>query len=290
MAEIEIKHLTKFYGHKRALKDISFSIEHGEIFGYLGPNGAGKTTTINCMMDFIKPTNGKVLINNLDANKQSTALKSLIGYVSSDVSLYDNWTGSEHLNFLQDIRGKSVILNRLIKDFQFDPSLKCKKLSTGNRQKLSIIMALMHSPSLLILDEPTRGLDPLLQHVFYDYLREFKQMGSTIFFSSHNLAEVEHVCDRVAIIKEGNIEAVESISEMKSKRMYLVTIEFEGDFPKSKLAELKAELIEKYDHKVKIKVPGDVNKLLDVLSTVKLTDLHIEQASLEEIFLEYYRS
>jgi ABC-2 type transport system ATP-binding protein len=163
-------------------------------------------------------------------------------------------------------------------------------MSTGNRQKLSVIMALMHEPPILILDEPTRGLDPLLQQVFYNYLREFKNNGATVFFSSHNLAEVEHVCDRVAIIKEGKIVAVESISEMKSKRMYLVTVEYEGDLGDNKLKALQAIVIERYDHKLKIKVPGDVNKLLDVLSTVKLNDLHIEQASLEEIFLEYYHA
>jgi ABC-2 type transport system ATP-binding protein len=289
MAEIEIKALTKFYGTKKALNNVSFEVGQGEIFGYLGPNGAGKTTTINCMMDFIKPTSGQVLINNLDANLQSTALKLLIGYVSSDVSLYENWTGSDHLKLLESVRGKSRILKRLLKDFQYDPSLTVRKLSTGNKQKLAVIMALMHEPQFLILDEPTRGLDPLLQNVFYSYLREFAAKNTTVFFSSHNLAEVENVCDRVAIIKEGKIEAVESISGMKGKRMYLVTISYDGEFPKSKLKELKAVVIGEYDHKIKIKVPGDVNKLLDVLATVKLTDLHIEQASLEEIFLEYYK-
>lgn len=288
MPEIEIKELTKYYGTKRALNDVSFSVNKGEIFGYLGPNGAGKTTTINCMMDFLRPTRGKIMINDLNANTESTVLKSLIGFVSSDVNLYDNLSGKEHIELIQKIRGKSTLLTRLVKDFQYDPKVKVKKLSTGNKQKLSIIMALMHEPSILILDEPTRGLDPLLQNVFYTYLREFKNNGATIFLSSHNLSEVENICDRVVIIKEGKIVAEESIPQMKKKRMYLVTVDYEGELKKQKLNELKAVIVDQYDHKLKFKVAGDVNKLLDVLSTVKLNDLHIEQASLEEIFLEYY--
>lgn len=197
MAVIEIKNLKKYFGNIKAIDDISFSVKEGEIFGYLGPNGAGKSTTIFYLMGFIIPTSGSISIFGKDAIKERTILKKDIGYLSSDVHLYKNLTGQDHINLIKSIRGKSLLLKKLVQDFDFNPKLQVHHLSTGTKQKLGIILCLMSQPKLLLLDEPTRGLDPLLQNIVYNYILELKKNGSTIFMSSHNLSEVEKLCDHV---------------------------------------------------------------------------------------------
>lgn len=289
MKAIEIKNLKKYFGKKKAVDNIDLEINEGEIFGFLGPNGAGKTTTIRCMMDFLKPTDGSISILGLDSQKDSVNLKNKIGYLTSDIRLYDNWSGKDHLDFIQKFRGKSKILPSLIKRFDYNPKVKVKQLSTGNKQKLGLIMALMNEPKILILDEPTRGLDPILQNSFYETLLEFKEKGATVFFSSHNLSEVDKVCQKVAIIKSGKIVANESIESLKQKSIHMVYAYFNQEFKKSDFNFDGVEVVEKLKDGLVLKVKGNLDNLVKKLAHYKLKDLEISHANLEDIFLNYYK-
>lgn len=290
MSAIEIKNLKKYFGETKAVDDISFKVEQGEIFGFLGPNGAGKTTTIRCMMDFIRPTDGQIQILGKDAQKDAVELKKKIGYLSGYVQLYPKWTGQMHIDFVKSLDGESDIAENLIKRFDFDPTIKAKKLSSGNRQKLGIIMAFMTKPELLIMDEPTNALDPLLQNEVYEMLEEVTKQGTTVFMSSHNLAEVDKICHRVGIIRRGKMVAMESISTLKSKRIYTVTARFEEKVPSESLnlggLSIKKEIMGGYIMTYK----GDINKLVTFINEKKLNDIQIEHASLEDIFLEFYEN
>ncbi len=290
MSAIKIQNLKKYFGTTKAVDDISFEVKEGEILGFLGPNGAGKTTTIRCMMDFIRPTAGKIEILGLDSQENSAKLKSSIGYLSSETDLYKSWTGSEHIHFLEKIRGISNFDEELVKRLNFDPRKKAGALSSGNRQKLGIILALMHQPKLLVLDEPTIGLDPLLQNYIYEILKAEAAKGNTIFMSSHNLAEVEKICDRVVILKDGKIAAVETINDIKNKRIYTVYAYFEGDVPKKDLVSDGISLVEEFSNGLALRVKADIQPLLHKLSEYNnLKDLEVTHASLEEVFMEFYK-
>ncbi|OGY24430.1 MAG: hypothetical protein A2Y57_03535 [Candidatus Woykebacteria bacterium RBG_13_40_7b] len=290
MSAIKVDKLKKYFGKTKAVDGISFEVKEGEIMGFLGPNGAGKTTAIRCLMDFIRPTEGKIEILGHDAQKDTTEIKSDIGYLSSETDLYKSWTGKEHINFLEKIRGISKFDEELIEELKFDPKKKAGALSTGNRQKLGIILALMHQPKLLILDEPTVGLDPLLQNYIYEILRSETAKGNTIFMSSHNLAEVEKICDRVVILKDGKIVAIESINDIRRKRIFTVYAYFEGDVPKKQIVTDGISLVEEFSDGLVLTVKGDIKPLLTKLSGFKnLKDLEITHASLEEVFMEFYR-
>lgn len=290
MNAISIKNLKKHFGKTKAVDGISFDVQEGEILGFLGPNGAGKTTAIRCMMDFIRPTEGSIEILGLDAQKNSAKLKKDIGHLSSESTLYGSWKGAEHIQFLENIRGISEFDEELIDNLKFDPSKKASALSTGNRRKLGVILALMHQPKLLILDEPTVGLDPFLQNYIYEILRAAVAKGSTVFMSSHNLAEVEKICDRVVVLKEGKIIAVETISALRSKKIYTIYAYFEGNVPKKELTADGAQLIKEFSDGLALKVKGDIKPILTKLSSHKnLKDVDISHASLEEVFMEFYK-
>jgi len=288
MNAIKIEKLKKYFGKTRAVDGVSFDVEKGEIFGFLGPNGAGKTTTIRCMIDFVRPTSGKIQILQQDSVKNSIVIKEKIGYLSGDVRLYENWTGQEHINFLEKIRGKLSIAKELMAKIDFNPKMKFKNLSTGNRQKLGLILALMFEPELLILDEPTVGLDPLLQNMIYKILEDFQKRGSTIFMSSHNLSEVERICNRVAIIKDGKLAAIENILDLKNKRMHLATVHFAEKFNKNDFIFDCIEIQQELDNGLILNIKGDINPLIKKIAKFKVKDLEITHASLEEIFLEFY--
>jgi ABC-2 type transport system ATP-binding protein len=241
-------------------------------------------------MDFLRPDAGEVKIFGKDSRQDSTELKEEIGFLPGEVRLYEDWTGREHIKLLEKIRGVKRMENGLVEKLGFDPSKRVKSLSTGNRQKLGIILAFMHQPNLLILDEPTTGLDPLLQSTIHEILRAKAGEGKTIFMSSHNLAEVERVCDRVCIIKEGKIAAIESVSNLKRKRVYTVYAYFEKEVPGEKeLEEINLEVKEKLTDGLILLARGDIDPILDLLERYDLKDLEITHANLEEIFLEYYR-
>jgi ABC-2 type transport system ATP-binding protein len=289
MGVIEFINLKKNFGKTKALNGISLSINKGEIFGFLGPNGAGKTTTISIIMDFLRPTSGSVLINGKDANVNSSLLKEEIGYISADAHFYENLTAREHFQLVNDLRGKSSSLTELLKDFDLNPNKRARELSTGNRQKLAIIMALMHDPKILIMDEPTRGLDPIYQNVFYKWMQKLSKQGSTIFMSSHNLFEVENVCTNIAIIRLGKVVALEDIKTLHQKKMHIVEMELEAKLDIKIFNDPQFEIVESSSTRVKLKVSGDINRFLDILAKLKVKDLTITHAPLEEIFLEYYQ-
>lgn len=286
---IVIKNLKKYFGNLYAVDGIDLEVKEGEIFGFLGPNGAGKSTTIRCMMDFNKPTEGDIKILGYDMTKNSFAAKKQIGYLSGNVKLYDSWTGWEHIHFFENIKGKSDSVNELIKGLDFDPTAKFRHLSSGNKQKLGLILALMNNPKVLIMDEPTVGLDPLLQNEIYKILLEMRKKGATIFISSHNLPEVERLCDRVAIIKNGKIAAIETIESLENKKLHKIEVCF-GD-NKYKTADFNIKgvnSINKIQNGLVISFSGDLNPILKMIANYEITTLEITHASLEDVFMKFY--
>ena len=288
MSTIEVSNLKKYFGKTHAVDDVSFSVEKGEVFGFLGPNGAGKTTTIRCLLDFLRPDDGSINILGYDSCKNSSEIKNKIGYLSGDVRLYDGWTGKDHILFLENLRRQRSKARDLIEKLNLNPKVKYKSLSSGNKQKLGLILALMFEPELLIMDEPTLGLDPLLQNTIYQILSEQRNRGTTIFMSSHNLAEVDRVCNRVGIIKDGKLVATESIQGLKEKRMHLVKVIFAGPFNKFDFNISGLEIQQSMPDGLIIGVKGDINPLMQKLARYNLKELEISYASLEEIFLEFY--
>jgi len=289
MSVIEIKNLTKHFGSVNVVDDVSFAVEQGEIFGFLGPNGAGKTTTIRCMMDFIRPTAGQVMILGKDSLNDTEELKKEIGYLAGSVRAYDNWTGQQHINFALSLNGKKNIASNLATRLQFNPKVKTKNLSSGNRQKLGVILAFMFEPKVAILDEPTNALDPLMQNIIYDIIREQTYKGATVFMSSHNLAEVERVCSRVGIIRQGKMVAVESMESLKEKQMHRVKVVFAGKYDKGEFLTLGgSEVVMASPEELILNVRGEIASILRVLSAHRMKNLEIGRASLEDIFMEYY--
>ncbi|MGA2667087.1 MAG: ABC transporter ATP-binding protein [Patescibacteria group bacterium] len=288
MAVLKIENLSKYFGQTKAVDDVSLEVEKGEIFGFLGPNGAGKTTTIRCIMDFLRPTKGEIKVFGFDSTKNSSEIKQKVGYLPADVSLYDGWTGQDHFNFSEHLNDQSKVLSQLISDFNFDPKIKFRHLSTGNKRKLGIILALMHQPELVIMDEPTAGLDPLLQNVVYKILEDFQKKGSVIFMSSHNLSEVDRICHRVAIIKEGKLVTTESIQALKAKRIHSATVHFAGAFNKTDFQNI-GEIQEDLPDGFILDIKGEIDPLIKKLNRYKIADLEITHATLEEVFFEYYQ-
>lgn len=284
---IEIDKVRKNFGQTTALAGISFGVQAGEIMGFLGPNGAGKTTTIRCLMDFIRPDSGTLKILGKNAQTDSETIKRDVGFLGGDVHLYPDWTGADHIQLIKQLRNIETHERELIKRLQFDPSKRVKSLSSGNRQKLGLIMALMHQPKILILDEPTNGLDPLLQNTIYAVLREAAARGTTILMSSHNLSEVERICQRVTIIRAGKIVATENISDLLKKRVYHITAHLKKATGLPKLPE-GIEKLPSTDTELKLRAQGDIQPVLDLLTKLSILDLEITHATLEETFLKFY--
>lgn len=295
MEVIEVKNLKKHFsdfsikGKKvvKAVDGISFSVKKGEIFGFLGPNGAGKTTTIRCLMDFVRPTEGEIKLFGEDS-RYNASIKSKIGYLSGNVQLYGKWTGKDHIQFVENIRGKSNTANELAKRLNFNINKKFRHLSSGNQQKLGLILALMGDPELLVMDEPTMGLDPLLQNTIYEILDELRDKGTTIFMSSHNLPEVERMCDRVGIIKEGKLVGIETIAALGEKRLRRVEVRFEDEYTKKEFTGDGVENIEEISDGLLLTVRGDINPIIQKIASHQLHDLEISHANLEDVFLEFY--
>ena len=238
---LEIKNLTKYYGKTLAVKDLSLELKPGEIFGFIGPNGDGKSTTIRSIMNLINKTKGEVYFLGETLSKDNLKLKEQIGYLPSEVYLYEELTVKEMLDYHETFYKKDLSKRRkeLVKKLKLDETKKIEDLSLGNQKKLGIVLAFMHEPKLLILDEPTSGLDPIMQQIFYDLLKEEQEKGTTILYSTHILSEISKICDRVGIIKEGKLLKVESIKELQSKNLNLVTIK-SNDIEKI-IKELKVE-------------------------------------------------
>lgn len=285
---IQVKDLKKYFGKLRAVDGINFNVEKGEIFGFLGPNGAGKSTTIRCLMGFNRPTEGSITVFGYDMSVNSVEAKKHIGYLPGNVKLYDNWTGWDHIRFFENVRGKSGNISNLIERFDFNPNAKFRHLSSGNKQKLGLILALMNEPKLLVMDEPTVGLDPLLQFEIHKVLMEIRDRGTTILISSHNLPEVELLCDRVAIIKAGKLVAVENIKTLGEKKLHKIEVRFGDKFNVSEFRIKGVDKVEEIADGLLITVSGDLNPVMKMLSTHKIIDLDITHASLEDVFMKFY--
>ncbi len=288
MSAISVKNLKKHFGEKKAVDGISFDVAEGEVFSFLGPNGAGKTTTIRCMMDFIRPSDGEVQILGMDAEKDSVAIKKQLGFLSAEVRLYERWTGKEHIDFFKKIVGDGNSADDLVSRLDFDPTVRAFALSSGNRQKLGIILALMANPKVIILDEPTTGLDPLLQHTVYQILSDARKNGATIFMSSHNLSDVERISDRVGIIRAGKMVATESIASLRKKHLYTAHVTFKNKVARKEIEEPGLEIASELPTGFDIRVTEDLDRLVKKLSKFSIQDIEIEHAGLEEIFLKYY--
>ena len=289
---ISIKSLTKYYGKFLAVSDISFSVNKGEIFGLIGPNGAGKSTTMRSILNFIKPSEGEITINGLDSQKDYIKIRNLIGYLPGEFSIYDNLSGEEYISHILHLRSKSnkiPNIKKLATRFDLDLSKKSKKLSKGNKQKIGIIQAFCHDPEILILDEPTSGLDPLKQQEFEDLVLEFKNQGKTIFISSHVLPEVETLCDRVAIIKNGQIIAEDKMADLKKKSLNRIEVQFSKDFDVDKLRKnIGISKVTGDSNKYIFDIEGNLDKFIKELANHEIENLKTIEPDLEEIFLSYY--
>jgi ABC-2 type transport system ATP-binding protein len=289
MNVIEINNLTKRYGKSRGIEDISFQVAEGEIFGFIGPNGSGKSTTIRTLLNFLYPTSGTAKILGKDMVKDSKYIRQHIGYLPSEVHYYDDMKVNELFRFSSGFYpgDTSQHAMQLATRLQLDTTRKIEDLSFGNKKKVGIIQALMHEPKLLILDEPTAGLDPLMQSIFFDLLKELQQKGTTIFFSSHYLSEVQKLCDRVGIIKEGRIIKIENMEDMRAKQFKKVHLHFHEKFENTfRIEGVLQEHIT--DTSYEFIYNGHTRDLLEQLRSVPFYDVTIEEPSLEEVFMHYY--
>ena len=286
---LEIQNLTKYYGKIKGVENVSLKLEEGEIFGFIGPNGAGKSTTIRSIMNLINKTSGKVLIEDEELSKHSVELKEKIGYLPSEIYLYDDLTVKEMLDYHERFYKKNIHNRRieLVKRLELDEKKKIEDLSLGNLKKLGIILAFMHEPKLLILDEPTSGLDPIMQNVFYELLKEEKEKGNTIFYSTHILNEVSKICDRVGIIKEGKLIKVEKIEDLFKKSLTIVTITSEQ--LKEIKKDLKVNIILENRNTIKFGNNLLPDELIKKLSKYRIDRILIEEATIEDMFLHYYK-
>jgi ABC-2 type transport system ATP-binding protein len=286
---ISIKNVTKLYGGtSKGITNVSLEVASGEIYGFLGPNGAGKTTAIRCIMDFIKPQSGTIKVFGKDANTQAVEARAQIGFLASDPQLYPRWTGVDFLNYLGTMRGPAD-MSSIVKRLGLDTSIQYRHLSSGNKQKLSLLVALYGSPKLIIMDEPTKGLDPLLQQEIYAILNEYKNAGGTVFLSSHNLPEVEKICDRVGVIKNGRIVASESMQSIRELAIHIVSLATTKEINKADFSLPHVEITHYTPKHMLLRVRGDLNPLLKAVHKYTVTDLEINHANLEDIFLEYYK-
>ncbi len=277
----------------RALDDVSLDVREGEVFGFLGPNGAGKSTLIRLLLGFIHPTAGNAEVLGLDAERDSVAIRGRVGYLPGGIALYDGLTGERHLDYLAELSGRAPVRRSEICDrLELTPrtlSRPIRDYSRGMRQKIGIVQALQHDPELAILDEPSEGLDPLMQRAFYSILDDIRGAGRTVFFSSHVLSEVERVCDRVAIVRAGRLVALENVGELVARRRRSVTARLAGSGPVPDLTGVAGvSEVEVADGVLTCSLAGDPGPFLEALRGIPLTDLVIEPARLEDVFLELY--
>lgn len=286
---LEIRNLKKYYGKVRGVEDISIKLNSGEAYGFIGPNGAGKSTTIRTLMNLINKTSGTILINGKESEKNDLDLKRIIGYLPSEIYLYDDLTVREILDFHESFYKGNINKRRkqLVKLLKLDESKKIEDLSLGNSKKLGIILALMHEPKILILDEPTSGLDPIMQNIFYELLLEEKKKGTTILYSTHILSEVSKICDRIGIIKDGKIIKEDTVENIVENSMTYLTIESDQITQIKK--ELNLKIISEHDNTVKFLNNINPNKLMDTISKYKINKLLIEEITIEDLFMEYYK-
>ena len=285
MNVIETQNLTKYYGKIRGVEDLTFSVKKGEIFGFLGPNGAGKTTTIRTLLGYLQPTRGTATIFGKNIDEDIVEIKREVAYIPGDLNLYNHLTGKQFLDYFASLRNrKMVLLDELLEIFDVPLNRKIKGYSKGMKQKLVIIQAFMDDPEMVIMDEPTAGLDPLLQQKFYNFLRKQKNKGKTLFFSSHILSEVDKVCDRIGIINNGNLIALEDVETLKRKKGKIIKLKIKEKpetFKGPKNLKIK-------DGWIQFVTSDNIDEWIKKLSKYTIIDLEINDFSLEDIFIHYY--
>lgn len=284
---IKLDALTKYYKkHARGILDVTLEIKKGEIFGFIGPNGAGKSTTVRTLLNLIFPTSGAATVDGLDIVTDTIEIRKMVGYIPSEVNFYDDMYVKDFIHYACSFHGEidQPFMDTLVEKLELDLNRKIEDLSFGNKKKVAIVAAMVTHPKILILDEPTSGLDPLMQSVFFQLLEAEKKNGTTIFFSSHNLSEVQRICDRVGIIKEGRLIKVETVEDIMKTRAKTVRIKTEDTF------ESTADMIniERVNGYVSFVYTGEMKKLIHLLSTINVSDVSITEPALEEIFMHYY--
>jgi ABC-2 type transport system ATP-binding protein len=289
---VNTEKLTKYYGKSRGIIDVDLSIMDGEIFGFIGPNGAGKTTTIRLLLNFIFPTGGSATIFGMDAIRDSKGIKRVTGYLPGDAAYYGELRGRDLLEYASRFYEKDCLeRGRELADiFDLDLEKRIETLSLGNKKKIGVVQALMPGPRLLILDEPTSGLDPLIQKRFYEVILEENRKGTTVFWSSHVLSEVQKMCNRVAILKEGRVLRVEEVETLRSKQLMKVQVSFAD--PRVDLPEEVQGVVnpERENDTLRFLFSGNVDSLVKALAKTNIKGLQMEEPSLEEVFMHYYES
>ena len=289
MGIIDVNHLTKYYGKSRGIVDVSFNVEEGEIFGFIGPNGAGKSTTIRLFLSLIYPTKGDAKIFGKDCIKFGPEIRQEIGYLPSEVFYYEGMKVLDLLKYSASFYKKDCTkrLYELAELMELDLKRRIDDLSYGNKKKVGIVQGLLHQPKLIVLDEPTAGLDPLMQHKFFNLIREESKRGATVFFSSHILGEVQRMCNRVAIIKEGSVINIQDIKTLQKDNYKKIRVTADGMDEKQFKVDGVSKL-EKMNSSISFFYKGDINAITRLVSSKNIADLTIEDLTLEEIFIHYY--
>jgi beta-exotoxin I transport system ATP-binding protein len=292
VAEVIVaEQLTKSYGNRRGVVDLSFSVRPGEVFGYLGPNGAGKTTTIRTMLDFIRPTSGRMRVFGLDSRQDSIEIHRRTGYLPGERTLYERLTGAEFLAHFAALRGgvDRTFVRELADRFECDLGTRIRSLSHGNKQKVGLIQAFMHRPELVVLDEPTQGLDPLVQQAFHELVEEVRTEGRTVFLSSHVMPEVERLCDRVGIIREGRLIAIEDIGDLKARAMRTLEVHFSHPVSTEAFSGLPGvREVEAHGDTLRLTVAGPLDAIVKAAGRFEVVDVATHEPSLEDVFLAFY--
>ena len=287
---VELDKLTKYYGKSRGIIDVSFGIGEGEIFGFIGPNGAGKSTTIRTLLNLIHPTSGGSSIFGMDPTKDYAKIAASVGYIPSEIFYYDDMRVGDLLKYSASFYRKdcSARMKELVEMMELDTRKKIRDLSLGNKKKVSIVQGLQHEPRLLILDEPTSGLDPLMQQRFFDLVRSENEKGVTVLFSSHILSEVQKLCHRVGIVKEGRLISLEDMASLREQTTKSVRLELKEAIPPDYFRIDGARDIQVDDHSVSFFFKGDINSLTAKLAPLELADIWIGDPELEDIFMHFY--
>jgi ABC-2 type transport system ATP-binding protein len=290
-AVIETHQLTKSYGSHRGIIELDLDVAEGEIFGFLGPNGAGKTTTMRILLDLIRPTSGRATVFGIEASADPVAIHRRVGYLPGEFDLYDRLTGAQTITYFGNLRGgvDRAYVASLVERLELDPSRRFKEYSKGNKQKVGLIVALQHRPDLLILDEPTAGLDPLVQQTFFGLVREARTEGRTIFLSSHIIAEVDRTCDRVAIIREGRLVQVDRIEAIRRLAFHHVELSFSAPVSTGLFSGLPAVSdVEAVGNVVQMRVNGPIGAVIAAAAPHGLVDVVSREPNLEDVFLAQY--
>jgi ABC-2 type transport system ATP-binding protein len=288
---IETERLTKSYGAYRGIIDLDLTVAEGEIFGFLGPNGAGKTTTMRVLLDLIRPTSGRAAVFGIETTKDPVAIHRRLGYLPGEFDLYDRLTGADTIAYFAALRGgvDAGYVASLVERLDLDPSRRFREYSKGNKQKVGLVIALQHRPDLLILDEPTAGLDPLIQQTFFEIVREAKREGRSVFLSSHIIDEVDRTCDRVAIIREGRLVQVDRIEAIRRLAFHHVELTFAGPVSPAIFTALdEVSDVTVADAVVRMRVAGPIGAVLAAAAPHGIVDVVSREPNLEDVFLAQY--